>query len=71
MSKIIYLNNFKNKHINKDDSILTGKEYGKIDITVFIDDKTNLPFFYVNYDTPELIPIVDIIDEALIKSNYF
>ncbi len=74
MGKIIYLDDFKNKYIDEDDSIITGKEYGKISITVYIDEKTNLPFFYVNPDKAELIPIVDVIDEALTMhpcSNYF
>lgn len=63
MGKIIYLDEFKNNDEN--DYILKGKEYGKINVTVYLDEETNLPFFYIEPDKVELIPIVDVIDEAL------
>ena len=63
MGKIIYLDEFKNN--DEKDYILKGKEYGKINVTVYLDEETNLPFFYIEPDKAELIPIVDVIDEAL------
>ena len=63
MGKIIYLDEFKNNDEN--DYILKGKEYGKINVTVYLDEETNLPFFFILPDKVELIPIVDVIDEAL------
>lgn len=48
-----------------DEILLMGKESGKITITVYDDVKTGKSFFYLLPDSAKLIPIVDVIDEAL------
>lgn len=44
---------------------IEAEPFGEIKITVFKDSKTNYPFFYIQPDSEELLPIVDILEDNL------
>lgn len=49
---------------------LTVKEIGNINITVFMDETTHSPVYYMLPDKKELIPIVDLLDDTLTNHSF-
>lgn len=41
------------------------KAFGEIKITVFKEEKTSYPFFYIESNSEDLSPIVDILEDNL------
>lgn len=41
------------------------KPFGEIKITVFKEEETNYPFFYIESNSENLLPIVDILEDNL------
>lgn len=48
-------------------NILKGKPMGTITISVLLDEYTHLPFYYIEPDTKDLLPYVDLLDDTLSK----
>lgn len=51
----------------KANKLYESNEIGKITISVLVDSQTNTPYFYLLPDKAELLPIVDVIEESLLK----
>lgn len=41
------------------------KPFGEIRITVFKEEKTSYPFFYIESNSEDLLPLVDILEDNL------
>ena len=48
-------------------NILKAKHMGTITISVLLDEYTHLPFYYIEPDTRDLLPYVDLLDDTLSK----
>ena len=66
MSKIISYD--KAKKLKNEVSTVKVKEVGNINISVMVENETKIPFYYIQPDCEELLPIVDIIDVMLTNS---
>lgn len=49
---------------------LNVKEIGNINITVYSEETTNSPVYYILPDKKELIPIVDLLDDTLTNNCF-
>lgn len=67
MSKIISYE--KAKKLKDEVSTVKVKEVGNINISVMVENKTKIPFYYIQPDCEELLPIVDLIDVMLTNSH--
>lgn len=43
------------------------KEIGQITISILLNPETNHPYFYLLPDREELLPIVDLLEDSLLK----
>lgn len=59
--KMIYFKKSKNCNV------LKAKSIGTITISVLLDEYTHLPFYYIEPDTNDLLPYVDLLDDTLSK----
>lgn len=49
---------------------LNVKEIGNINITVYAEETTNCPIYYILPNREELIPIVDLLDNTLTNNGF-
>ena len=54
------------KHTKK----LNVREIGNINITVYLEESSKYPVYYILPDRAELIPIVDLLDSTLSENNF-
>lgn len=47
--------------------LYNSKELGTITISVLLDSQTNNPYFYLLPDREELLPLVDVLEDTLLK----
>ena len=66
-NNIINLNSVRNKNTLDE---LVVKEIGTINITVFLEETTNSPVYYLLPDKKELTPIVDLLDDTLANNSF-
>lgn len=66
-NNIINLNSVRNKNTLDE---LVVKEIGTINITVFLEETTNSPVYYLLPDKKELTPIVDLSDDTLAHNSF-
>ena len=66
-NNIINLNSVRNKNTLDE---LVVKEIGTINITVFLEETTNSPVYYLLPDKKELTPIVDLLDDTLSNNSF-
>lgn len=64
---IIDFNAIRNNKILEELNI---KEIGNINITVYSEEKTNSPMYYILPDREELIPIVNLLDTTLTNNCF-
>lgn len=67
LSNIIDFNTMRNNKLLKG---LNVKEIGNINITVYSEETTNSPVYYILPDKKELIPIVDLLDDTLTNNCF-
>lgn len=67
LDNIIDFNTIKNGSMPKK---LNVKEIGNINITVYSEETTNSPMYYILSDRKELIPIVDLLDDTLVNNCF-
>ncbi len=66
-------NNIINFNAVRNSKILDGlnvTEIGNINITVYSEESTNSPVYYLLPDKKELIPIVDLLDDTLTHNSF-
>lgn len=66
-NNIIDFNAIKNSKMLKK---LNVKEIGNINITVYSEETTNSPMYYILSDRKELVPIVDLLDDTLTNNCF-
>ena len=64
---IINFNSIRNNKILNELDI---REIGNINITVYAEEKTNSPVYYLFPDKKELNPIVDLLDDVLTHNSF-
>lgn len=67
MNNVIELNSVKKL---PNDFQIVAKEVGNISITVYMEETTNSPVYYLLPDRKELLPIVDLIDDTLTNNSF-
>lgn len=61
--KILFVTNDKGG--NEVKQKIEVKPFGEIRITVFKEEKTSYPFFYIESNSEDLLPLVDILEDNL------
>lgn len=67
MADIIDFNSIRNAELLHS---LNVTEIGSINITVYREETTNSPIYYILPDKKELIPIVDLLDDTLVDNCF-
>lgn len=62
-------NNVIDFNTAKNTKKLKVREIGNINITVYAEESTNYPIYYILPDRKELIPIVDLLDNTLTNNS--